>query len=200
MFELSTNDLIGFDPSEKICLIFQSWCACHLCARQLHQFQVHAGRTIWDAATNFVQPVCCWEDNLLKTYFGLSLILPYLIILVSQVCRKGHLFRRLRTAAYDFVRWLRKEFTPVLFCKKIQNTKYLIQLLDVFVLNVGFANLTILRYVDRGIPLKGPSIFFYLQKPRIWKNGNTSHPPPHAACSALVDESDTAAGFSLHGT
>ena len=25
-----------------------------------------AGRTVWDAATNFVQPVCCWENNLLK--------------------------------------------------------------------------------------------------------------------------------------
>ena len=86
-----------------------------------------------------------------------------------------------------------------MFCKKIQNTKYLIQLLDVFVLNVGFANLTILRYVDRGIPLKGPSIFLPSEAKDL-KNGNTSHPPPHAACSALVDESDTAAGFSLHGT
>ena len=66
IFELITNDLIWFDASEEICLVFQSWYTCHLCARQLHQFQIHAGRTVWDAATNFVQPVCCWENNLLK--------------------------------------------------------------------------------------------------------------------------------------
>ena len=42
------------------------WCTCHLGARQLHQFQVHAERRIWHAAENHVQPVGSWEGNCLK--------------------------------------------------------------------------------------------------------------------------------------
>lgn len=74
-----------------------------------------------------------------------------------QSAGRETLFRRLRTAACDSLYWVKKKIIPVLLCKKNWNTKYLIQLLDYFVFNVGFAKI-ILDYSEvcwQGYPLKG---------------------------------------------
>ena len=107
-------------------------------------------------------------------------------------------FRRLPTAAYDFLHWVRKKEILVFFIKKkIPNTKYLIQFLDAFVLNVGFAKI-ILYHSEvcwQEYPLEGSLRFF----PSEAKDLKTrQHQPPTTTC-CLCGARGWIREFSLYG-